>query len=176
MSSSDKFPDWSLFRERSVPVETDLLSPAIETGAMLQAYHTRLEAEKQAAEEIRQQGIDALVQQALLAARFSITLDRHRQKLEEASLHKVYRSLKIVEDQMRDALQATGLEILIPQGKPFDEIASYVDVRGWRHHENFSEEIVSEVIEPIVFYQGKLVHSGTVVMGAPKEKEPDTSL
>ncbi len=176
MLSSDKFPDWSLFTERTVLVEIDILAPASEAGSMLQTYQTLLEAEKNAANEIRQRCIADLAQQAVLVASFSMALERHRQKLEEASLDKVYRSLRIEKDRQIEALQAAGLEIVIPQGKPFDEIASDVDVVAWKHHEDFSEEVVIEVIKPIVRYQGKIIHTGVVVMGAPKEKDPAGSL
>ncbi|HEU5374361.1 MAG TPA: hypothetical protein VFV38_02895 [Ktedonobacteraceae bacterium] len=175
MSSLDRFPDWSLFAERPVPGEIDLLSPSSEAGALLQASQALLEAERKAADEIRQQGIAALAQQAVLVVRFALTLERHRQKLEESSLLKVYRSLAIVKDQQLEALGSAGLEILIPQGRRLDEIANYVDVAGWRHHEDFSEEVVAEVLEPVVWYQGRLAHTGVVIMGAPKEKEPAVS-
>lgn len=175
MSSLGKFPNWNLFTERPVPGEIDLLSPTSEVAALLQDFRASLEAERKQADEIQQQSIAALAQQAVLAVSFALTLERHRQKLEESSLLKVYRSLTIVKDQQLAAFQKAGLEILIPQGKRFDEIANYVDVIAWRHHEDFSEEIIAEVLEPAVFYQGRLVHTGIVIMGAPEEKGPVVS-
>ena len=71
---------------------------------------------------------------------------------------------------MIDALKATGLEVVVPVVKPFDEVAEMVHVEGWRHHEEFSAEVVAEVQEPIVIFRGALVRPGRVVMGAPPQE------
>lgn len=174
MSSSVKankehFPNWSLFTGRPLPEEMELLSPAAEIAAVLQQSLLKLEAEKHARVNVEQEYITMLAQQAVFLAQFSTTLERHRPKLEDASLNKIYRSLRIVKEQMRTALEQAGFEIIEPQGKSFDEVAEMVDVIGWRHHADFPSEIVAEVVKPIILYKGQVVQNGSVVMGAPEE-------
>jgi molecular chaperone GrpE (heat shock protein) len=97
-------------------------------------------------------------------------LDIYESVLTQASLGKVHRHLRIIKDQMLSALEKAGLEVNIPVGKPFNEVANVVHVDGWRHHADFLSEVVAEVIEPIVTYRGRLVRMGRVVMGAPPDK------
>lgn len=171
MSSSDELPDWSVFNERDLPEAVDLLSPASELAAILQLFQANLSAEKKAAEDIREEGLKILAQQAVFVVRLETALERHKPKFEQTSLNKVYRSLRIIKDQMLDGLREAGLNIVIPQGQPFDDIANSVTIVGWKFSEDFPAEVVAEVLEPIVFYGDRLVHLGVVVMGAPKAQE-----
>jgi hypothetical protein len=171
MSSSDELPDWSVFSERDLPEVVDLLSPASELAAILQVFEANLSTEKKAAGDIRKEGLKILAQQAVFVVRLETALERHKPKFEQASLNKIYRSLRIIKDQMLDGLREAGLNIVIPQGQSFDDVADSVSVVGWKFSEDFPAEIVAEVLEPIVFYGDLLVHSGVVVMGAPKAQE-----
>ncbi len=72
---------------------------------------------------------------------------------------------------MKDVLGQADLELLIPQGLPFDQVADWVDVDGWRHSPEFQEEMVAEVVEPIVMRRGVLVRLGRVIMGAPPARQ-----
>ena len=171
MLSSDKFPDWSLFKEREVPFEVELLSPASEVAALLQRYRTDVDAAEQNVEGVRNEGLAGLAQQAVFVIQLAAALDRYESDLKQASLTRVHRHLRVLKDQMLDALSSAGLEVVIPIGKPFDEVADSVHVEGWRHHEDFSSEVVAEVLEPIVKYRGALVRLGRVVMGAPPQNE-----
>lgn len=173
MSSSADFPDWSVFSEREVP-PIDIFSPASDIAALLQMYRADLDKAQAHSESVHRKGMEALAQQTVLVVQLASALERYKSEFEQASLRKIYRSLRIVKDQMLSALQDTGLEILVPQGKPFNEVVDYVDVVGWRHSKNFSEEVVTEVLEPIVLYNGTLLRLGQVVMGAPLEQTRQT--
>lgn len=171
MSSSDKFPDWSVFPEREVPFDVELLSPALEMAAVLQRYRSDLDAAQQKVETVHRNGLLQLAQQAVFVIQLAAALDRYRADLKQASLDKVHKHLRVLKDQMLDALKQAGLEIDIPTGKSFDEVADLVDVEGWRHHEDFSSEVVAEMLEPIVTHRGKLIRPGRVVMGAPLQEK-----
>ncbi len=172
MSSLDKFPDWSIFQKRYLPNGVEMLSPAAETVALLQSRLTDVRAAQTSSNEMRTAGLEALAQQAVFVVQLEASLDNYKIKLEEAMLDKVYRALRIVKDQMLTALQEAGLEVIIPFGKPFDDVAEHVDVLGWRHHEDFIEEVVAEVLEPIIFSHGTLIRQGRVVVGAPLAQKP----
>jgi molecular chaperone GrpE (heat shock protein) len=175
MSSSDKFPDWSAFSKREIPFEVELLSPASEAAALLQRSQAALDEAWQEVDHVRGEGLAALAQQAALVIQLAATLERYQPDFTQASLKKVYRSLQITKDQMLDELRRVGLEIIVPLGKTFDEVAQLVNVDGWRHQEHFTSEVVAEVIEPIVMYRNILVRPGRVVMGAPLEQKTTTS-
>jgi molecular chaperone GrpE (heat shock protein) len=171
MSSSDEFPDWNIFSEREVPLDVELLSPASEVTAILRRCQAALDEAQQTVEHIRKQGLMALAEQAVLVVQLAAALDRYAPDLAQASLAKVHRSLRIIKDQMLAALTDAGLEIEVPISKSFDEVERWVNVDGWRHHPSFPGEVVAEVVEPIVLYQGVLLRPGRVVMGAPPEGE-----
>jgi hypothetical protein len=61
MSSSDKFPDWSVFSERHVPFDVELLSPASEVTALLQRYWTDMNKMRQEIESLRSEGLNASI-------------------------------------------------------------------------------------------------------------------
>ena len=171
MSYSAEFPDWDVFSEREVPFDVELLSPASEMLSVLQRSHTALADARQAVEDVRGEYLSALALQAVLVVQLGAALDRYAPDYTQASLVKVHRALRIVKDKMLDELGRAGLEIVIPMGKPFDEVVHLVNVEGWRHHENFSSEVVAEVVEPIVTCGGVVLRLGRVVMGAPLEEE-----
>ncbi len=172
MSSLDKFPDWDMFQMREIPIEVEILSPATETIALLQSRLIDIHAVQTTGDEKHTAGIEALAQQAVFVVQLEASLQSYKTKFEETNLNKVYHALRIVKDQMLTALQEAGLEIIIPLGKPFDEVAEYVDIVGWRHNKGYIEEVVAEVLEPIVFSQSVLIRQGRVVMGAPLAQKP----
>jgi molecular chaperone GrpE (heat shock protein) len=173
MSSSVDFPDWSVFTERAVP-PFDIFSPASEITALLQRYRADLDMAQEHTESVRREGLEALAQQAVFAVQLEFALERYKPQFEQASLNKVYRSLRIVKDQMLDALRNAGITIIVPQGKSFDEVSAYVNVVGWKHSQEFTEEVVAEVLQPIVLYHTTIIRLGQVVMGAPLEQELQT--
>jgi len=170
MSSSDKFPDWSVFKKRAVPFEVELLSPASEVAALLQRYSTDLDKAHKEIAGVRREGLKTAAQQAVFVVQLSQALDLYESVLAQASLERVHRHIRIVKDQMLNALKEAGLEINVPLGKPFSEVADSVNVDGWRRSEDYASEVVAEVVEPIVTYKGILIRTGRVVMGAPPEK------
>lgn len=187
MSSSVSFPDWNVFSEREevdLGAHTESASPAAEMAALLRTYQQdRREIEGRLARE-QQWWLDALVQQAILAAQFEIVLSRYDAALREpieqlpeqaSALRKAYRSFRILKDQMIAQLTALDLNIDIPLGKTYHEVESAVVIEGWRHHQEYSQEMVVEVREPVVYFKGELVHQGKVIMGGPLQ-EDDASL
>jgi hypothetical protein len=180
MSSSVDFPDWSAFSERETAGDAEVLSPASEIAALLQRYHSDLSGVRLEVEEARQAGLKFLAQQAVFVFQLETALGRYEADLGRCSLGRVHRHFRVLKDQMLDALKGAGLEIGIPLGQSFQEVADLVHVEGWRHHEQFSSEVVAEVVEPVITSGGRLVRLGRVVMGAPAdqavtESEPSTS-
>jgi molecular chaperone GrpE (heat shock protein) len=173
MSSLDDFPDWSVFADRAVP-SLDVFSPVSEIAALLQRYRADLDMAQEHTESVRREGLEALAQQAVFVVQLEYALERYKPQFEQASLNKVYRSLRIVKDQMLDALRSVGMTIIVPHGKSFDEVSAYVNVVGWQHSQEFTEEVVVEVLQPIILYHTTIIRLGQVVMGAPLEQEPQT--
>jgi hypothetical protein len=174
MSSSDELFDWNVFSEREVPFEVELVSPASEAHAILQRSQTTLAEAQQAVEYVRSEYVAALVQQAVLVTQLAAALDRYSPEYHQASLAEVHQSLRIIKDQMLDELENAGLEVTVPLGKSFKEVSDVIRVDGWRHHINYSSEVVAEVFEPIISHRGKIVHLGRVLMGAPLAMETRT--
>jgi hypothetical protein len=173
MSSSKGFIDWTLFSEREVTLEVhDLLSPASEVGAMLQHQEATLARMQEEATNQQHTFLQTLIQQTILAYKFAVRLDEVKSSLERSSETRAYRSLRLLKDQMFDALKAAGIEIEIPLGQPYRDIEDRVNAEGWRHQKELTEETVIEVLEPIVLYQAKPVHLGTVTVGVPQLDEP----
>ncbi len=181
MSSLDNFPDWSVFSEREeVKLDTELVSPAAEIAVLLQRRQTALNEAEQALIHERHTWLDILARQAVHVAQLAIVLGRFESTIHQIAtqspesqlqLKRSYHALRIVKDQMLDELQRAGLQIEEPLGKRYEEVAEFVSVEGWRHHKDFTSEVVAEVREPIVRYYGAVVRMGCVVMGAPLEEE-----
>jgi hypothetical protein len=167
MSFSVKSPDWSLFSEREVPFEVDLLSPASEMAAALQQSVSSVRAAREETEGVRSDSLSMLAKQAVLVVQMDKALAMYENDVQKDSMTKIHRHLRILKDQMFDALKKAGLEIVVPFGQSFEEVSESVHVQGWRHGEQYQAEIVAEVLEPSVWYCGRLVHLGRVIMGAP---------
>lgn len=165
--SLNKLIDWRQFSPREIPAHIEILSPSLEMVAVLQAHQSLIAQEQQASEKATNDGLASLAQQAVFVAQFAMNLDHYKVKLEDAGLNKVYRALRIVKDQMMTAFMEAGLEVIVPLGSPFEDVIDEVEVISWHHDKKFSDEVVAEVLEPIVRAHGKLIRSGRVVMGAP---------
>jgi len=166
MSSSGKFPDWSVFGERELPFTVDLLSPASEVAALLQLYRNELDRAQEETDKVQREWVKALALQAVFIFHLETALKRYEEQM-QGPLAPAHRQLRILKDQMKDAICRADLEILVPQDLPFDAVADWVQVVGWRHREDFKEEVVAEVLEPIVTRRGGLVRLGRVIMGGP---------
>jgi len=169
MSSSGELPDWTLFAEREEPIESEMLAPALEMAAVLQKHHADAERASGETDAIRRTGLEALAEQAVFVFQLESALARYEEDLAQASLARIHRHLRVLKDQMLAALKKAGLEIIVPLGKTFDEVADSVHVTGWRHLEEFTSEVVAEVTEPVIKHNGELVRAGQIVMGAPLE-------
>jgi hypothetical protein len=185
MSSVDKIPDWSVFKERELlSLEHELLSPAAEVAAVLRQRHAALDEARQAKAEIAQAGFVALAEQAVLAVQLELLLERSLPSFsgvdspvqgKRGSLSHIYKSLCIVKDQMFDALKKAGIEIEVPLGKRYEEVADSVEVEQWQPRQDCREEVVIAVREPIVRmrrsdHPGGLVRVGRVNIGVPLEE------
>jgi hypothetical protein len=171
MSSSDNFPDWSVFKERKLPetLNIDILSPSMEMSVLLQRYSGDAKKARQDIDAAHYEGINIAAQQAVYIVQLAAALENYEPALKDASLQRVHRHLRIIKDQMLSALAREGLDIIIPANKPFDEVADLVHVEGWRHSDKFTSEVVAEVLEPIIYYKGNMIRMGRVVMGAPPD-------
>jgi molecular chaperone GrpE (heat shock protein) len=134
-----------------------------------------------AAQQERGQLLEALAQQAVFIAQFAMVLDRYEAAFtqlqaqgSQPSPARAHRSLRILKDKMLSALSSHEIDIDIPLGKPYDEVAEVVTIEGWRHSDDYPSEVVVEVMEPIVRHKGTLLHSGRVIMGAPMASNTET--
>jgi len=164
---SEEFPHWQSFSPRDVPFTFDILSPAAEIASVLQSYHSQTTTLHNEIEQIHLRGLQALAQQAVFIIQFQSALAQYESNLEQPPFNRIHRHFRVLKDQMLDALTQSGLEIQVPLGKPFEETADWVHVQGWRHHPDYPIEMVVEVLEPIILFQGKLIRQGSVIMGAP---------
>lgn len=167
MSSSDEVFGWPAFRERSGPAPVELLSPAVELGAALQRCWQELEIERGRTRDVASEADAAAAEHAVLVFHLSTVLRRNEEALTEAGLDGVHRQLRIVRDQMLEALKLTDLDVVDPVGLPFDEVAHAVRVDAWRYGPDFSGQVVAETIEPIIRHGVETVRPGRVIMGAP---------
>lgn len=167
MSSSDETFGWPAIRERAVPAPAELLSPSAELGAALQRCWQQLDRERARTREVAADADAAAAEHAVLLHRFGIVLRDNEDALTAAGLGGVQRQLRILRDQMLAALKETGLEIVDPVGRPFDEVADAVRVLYWRNEPEFSSQVVAETIEPIVRHGVETVRPGRVIGGAP---------
>jgi molecular chaperone GrpE (heat shock protein) len=94
---------------------------------------------------------------------------RTEEALVAAGSKRAHQQLRIVRDRMLAALEDAGLEVVDPEGRPFDDVVDLVDVIGWRHGPQFPAQVVAETIEPIVLHDNALVRTGRVIMGGPEE-------
>ncbi|MCD6486969.1 MAG: nucleotide exchange factor GrpE [Syntrophobacterales bacterium] len=169
MSSSDKFPDWDVFTERPVPEDFELLSPASEVASDLQKIYQKMNDVKSETDKVRREGIEPLVQQAIFVYKFEVALEMYEAELQKISQPKsdVYRHLRVLKDQMIEALASSDVELISPVGEPFENVVDYVDMVHWRYHEDYTSEIVVEVLEPIIKFRGDVVKLARLVIGAP---------
>lgn len=168
------FPDWSLFQEReTIATSSELLSPASEIAATFHIFSTRLLKAQQALDDLERSNFAELAQQAVLVVQLGMLLERNADIFTSASdqkehnnLYHIYKSFQIIQKQMLDDLKKAGLEIEIPLHRSYAEVADSVEIDHWRHHQKFSEELVIDVLEPVI-RKGTLLRAGRVIMGAP---------
>ena len=174
MSSSEPFFDWNMFPEREVARDvSDFLAPALEIGAVLQRQEAALARVQQEAEHDRSEYLQILAKQAVLVYKFNVKLNEIKAGLEKSPDARTYSTLDLLRKMMVDLLNNAGLEIETPLGVPYQQIADRVDISGWQHRKEFTEEIVIEVQEPIVTYQNMVIHLGVVTVGMPLLEEQE---
>lgn len=168
-SSAEQSPPygWEVFADRPAPAEMELASPAAELVSVLQRYRSALGAERGKARAAADDALAAAVDQAVLVARLDVAMARHRDVLDKAGLGRVHRELRVLKDQMIDALRAGGVTIEDPLGEPLAKVADRIEVIGWRHGAEFPGEVVAETHGAIVLYRGAVIRPGQVTLGAP---------
>lgn len=169
--SAEGAPSWAEFRERAA-LAVELHSPAAELAAVLQRYREDLDAAANAGVESREQGLRALADQAALVVELEAMIGRYEPQLVQASLEAVHRALRILKDRMLDQIAAAGLEVVRLAGASAADVIDLVEVQCWRHGDEFATEVVAEELEAAVRLDGVVLHSGRVVMGAPRDPEP----
>lgn len=175
MSSSaerDEQFGWSAFAPRPAdPTKVELVSPVRELAAVLRHYRHDLDAERAAGHAAVERVLAIAATQAALLYRLGVVLDEGADRLREAGVDDVRKQLSIVRNQMLDALAKSGLTVVDPVGRAFDEAQAQVEVVGWRHGSEYPDEVVAETIEPIVLHEQTVIHHGRVIMGAPQNGE-----
>ncbi|MFI6516488.1 hypothetical protein ACIBF1_13095 [Spirillospora sp. NPDC050679] len=158
---------WDAFAERPAPAELEIDSPAREVRALLRRHQADLSAERGRARDATGDALAVAVDQGALVARLESALERHREALREAGLGRVHLELRVLKDQMVEALRGGGVTFQDPAGLPLAEVADRVEVVGWRHAAEYPAEVVAETHDVIVLHRGTVVRPGEVTMGAP---------
>ncbi|MGI5168549.1 hypothetical protein ACQEU3_29805 [Spirillospora sp. CA-253888] len=163
---------WDAFAERPAPAELEIDSPAREVRAVLRRYQADLSAERGRARDATGDALAVAVDQGALVARLESALERHREALRGAGLGRVHLELRVLKDQMVEALRGGGVTYQDPAGRPLAEVADRVEVVGWRHAAQYPAEVVAETHDVIVLHRGTVVRPGEVTMGAPPPPAP----
>jgi molecular chaperone GrpE (heat shock protein) len=175
MSSSDSFPDWEIFAKREVPYTPVLISPISEILALIQFYNAREELFKTRTKNDLDEKLKNLAYHAVLVYQFESALERYQPILNESNLGRIHLHMRVLKDQMREALKTEGLEIIAPMDKSFEEVADFVTIDGWKRGAEFQTEVVIEVIEPIIAIHDRIIRLGRVVMGSPESSNPEVN-
>lgn len=176
MSSLVSYPDWNVFEERQTPSGLEILNPAAEVAALLQNLQSERDSAARELHDAREENLQILAKAGVYLFSLEMALVRYEEAMKKAELVKEHRHIRVIKDLMRDLITSAGLVIENPMGKSFNDVAHEVHVEGWRHSEAYTSEVVAEVMEPIIRYQGRVVKLGRVVMGAPAENLPEAGL
>jgi hypothetical protein len=160
-------PQWSEFVERNVS-DFELESPRSEVAAVLRRYRTDLDAAARASAEGRAAGLAALADQAVLAVEMLARLQSA-----PASSTPVDDALRRVAGRMLEQVHRAGLEIVRLDGANLAEVAELAQIDAWQYDARFTDAEVIEEIEPAVLHEGRLLHRGRVVVGAPIDRGPE---
>lgn len=147
--------------------EFELLSPAAELAQVLQRAHADLEAAARAGAESRVQGLRALAEQAVLAVELENVLERDPAWRGDATLRRLYATLRGLQERMLGQIAATGLEVIRLRGASAGSVRDVIEVESWRYDEAYAGEVVVDELEVAVRLDGRPVRMGRVVMGAP---------
>ena len=169
MSFSDNLLNWDQFKKRPEIEGVEILSPAAEVAAYLQQFYAKINSLTEKFEDVHNVAISGLAEQAVLVFQFQTILERYEEQLRHISQSggDVFRTLRVLKDQMLGTLRDSGIEIDVPLGRSFQEVAEIADKVHWRHGEEFTSEIVVEVIEPVIKLHNRVVRPAHLVMGAP---------
>lgn len=159
---------WDVFKRKPAPDAMEPESPpAAELARVLQWHRSELAAERGRAHADADAARAVAADLGVLIARLDAAVSRHDDALRDAGLGRVHRELRILKDQMVEALRLGGITIEDPTGQQFENVADRVDVIGWRHGTEYPAEVVAETTEAIVWYGKAVIRPGQVVMGAP---------
>jgi len=157
---------WLSPRESPAGEEGPGIAEAIE--ACIRDYASALSDATARAEAVEQRADEALADLANLAWGLELTVREIEQDLANAGLTGAHRRLRLVCDQMRDALAAREVEFEELTGLPFDdEVIERADVDGWRRNESFDSEVVAETVTPVIRIRKRLYRRARIVAGGP---------
>jgi hypothetical protein len=174
--SADPPFGWDAFTERPAAARLELGSPAAELASLLQRYRSAVNVERGKARAAADDALAVAAEQAVLTTRLDAALARHRAALDEAGLGRIHRELRVLKDQMIDALRDGGVTTEDPAGRPLEKVADRIEVIGWRHGSQYPAEVVAETHDAIVWYREAVLRPGQVTMGAPPAPAEDESL
>ncbi|RFS86988.1 hypothetical protein D0T12_01650 [Actinomadura spongiicola] len=158
---------WDAFDERPAPEEMEFDSPAKEMRAVLRRYMSALREERARRRDAVEEVLAVAVDQAVLVAQLEDVLERHRGALADAGLDRVHRELRLVREQMLDALRGGGVTVEELRGRPLAEVSDRVEVLGWLHSDEYAAEVVAQVHDAVVRHRGTVVRLGRITVGAP---------
>ncbi|MFD5780574.1 hypothetical protein [Streptomyces sp. NPDC126933] len=171
--------DWDEFEERPVPEglggpeQPDPVSPGREMAALLQRYWSDLQDESNRVQKETAAARKVLTELAVHVARLDGLLREAAGPLEAAGAKSLSRRLQVARKQVLEPLHAMDITTQDPTGKPYESVADVVDITGWRYGPEFTAEVVTETVEPIVLDGGTVVRLGQVIMGAPSSAGPE---
>ncbi|MFI6344678.1 hypothetical protein [Streptomyces sp. NPDC050560] len=165
--------DWDAFTERAVPTGLgETVSPEAELAGLLQRRQDDIGAARGVGAESTAKAQETLFELASLLGSLERVVQRAEGPMAESGHKRLHRQLRVLKDQMFQALADDEVEVRDPVGQPADAVADWVDPVGWRQGPQYTSEVVAQTDEPAVFHRGAVVRFARVIMGAPEPEPP----
>jgi hypothetical protein len=165
---------WDAFARREVPpVAGDFISPEGELVSLLQRHEQELLRSRERAVDDAARVREVIFSLAVFGGRLDQLTAEAEGPMAVRGLFPLHRQLRVLKDQMLQALTDDGIEVRDPTGLPVEQVMDWVDVTGWLHRDEFTEEVVAQTHERAVFHGGAVVRLARVLMGGPRPAGDD---
>jgi hypothetical protein len=165
-TSNKKMQDVLLFDQhvpRECPIEGDFPFLAGEVAALMNRYEKRLLEQDESYTAKLEKDAIILAQLAQLVFQLDISLKGLEPDI--TTRHEFIR-IRIIKDQLKTHLLSNGISWHDPTGEILTkQLEAVVEVHEWQHSERFKHEEIIETKQPIIYYKGKCVLRGIVVVG-----------
>jgi molecular chaperone GrpE (heat shock protein) len=158
---------WSQFTERDVLQEAAPRSPHLEIMTVLQAWYTHRKVMEKQIAETEDRWLDRLAELTVFIYHLEQCLEEYQSCMAEQGLTQAFRHLQMIKNQVVDTIRKTGIVILDPKKCKYAQISDLVNVIDWVYKQEFLEEVVTGVKDPVILYNERVLRLGRVVMGAP---------